>query len=74
VLNNWCSDLGKAGYHTVEEQLLSGQSQVFRTTANRAKYVSSVLLNMSFVYKDPEATGGVSRISFLLHCAFLMAV
>jgi hypothetical protein len=58
----------------VEELLLSGQSQVFHTTADRAKYVSSVLLNMSFVYKDPEATGGVSHISFLLHCVFLMAV
>jgi hypothetical protein len=53
VLNNWCSDLGKAGYSAVlalwvENEVLFGSSE------EHAEYVETSLKDMCFVYKDPD--------------------
>jgi hypothetical protein len=55
VLNNWRSDLGKAGRDVISE-LWCDNPDLFGTPADRAEYVKDSLGDMRFVYKHPDAT------------------
>ena len=54
-MNNWRSDIGKAGYRAVVDLWNSNPSS-FSSSEDRAKYVAENLKNFRFLYKFPEAT------------------
>ncbi|KAI9432524.1 hypothetical protein H4582DRAFT_2061728 [Lactarius indigo] len=57
VLNNWRSDIGKAGYHAVSV-LWKQESTWFSSAKDIREYVSDAFVGLSFVYKFPERTNG----------------
>ncbi|KAI9434692.1 hypothetical protein H4582DRAFT_2080706 [Lactarius indigo] len=57
VLNNWRSDMGKAGHRAVTD-LWQGDFTEFALAEDRAEYVSDALMNLRFVYKYPDETNG----------------
>ncbi|KAI9443940.1 hypothetical protein H4582DRAFT_2053702 [Lactarius indigo] len=52
ALNNWRSDIGKAGYHAVSD-LWEGDSQ-FSSEEDIVAYVSDNLTDLRFVYRFPD--------------------
>ena len=59
MLNNWRSDIGKAGHHGVTDFWL-GDTQSFVLAEDRAEYVSDALTGLRFVYKYPDETVSVA--------------
>ncbi|KAH8983440.1 hypothetical protein EDB92DRAFT_2117452 [Lactarius akahatsu] len=57
ILNNWRSDMGKAGYWIVKVLLL-GENAECTSVETRAALVAGSLARCNFVYKDPYATHG----------------
>ncbi|KAI9438850.1 hypothetical protein BJY52DRAFT_1195866 [Lactarius psammicola] len=66
-LSNWCSDIGKAGHHTVINMWDPNPSG-FSPPEDRAEYIAENLKNFQFLYKFPEMTRG--RGAF---CSYLIA-
>ncbi|KAI9430410.1 hypothetical protein H4582DRAFT_2086922 [Lactarius indigo] len=56
ALNNWRSDIGKAGYHAVSD-LWEGDSQ-FSSEEDIVAYVSDNLTDLRFVYRFPDRLSG----------------
>ncbi|KAH9016817.1 hypothetical protein EDB85DRAFT_2155619 [Lactarius pseudohatsudake] len=60
VLNNWRSDIGKAGISAITElwsQKAMDKEVSFSSPEHRAEYVTNSLTKMNFVYKDPDVPG-----------------
>jgi hypothetical protein len=57
VLNNWRSDIGKAG-HRVVTDLWRSDLDSFASAEGRADYVSDLLMDLRFVYKTPDKRVG----------------
>ncbi|KAI9429509.1 hypothetical protein H4582DRAFT_2089056 [Lactarius indigo] len=57
VLNNWRSDIRKAGYHAINE-LWDGDTESFASAEDRAEYVSDALMGLRFVYKNLDEMSG----------------
>lgn len=55
TLNNWRSDIGKAGHRAVLKLLRTGDPK-FDTTEGRAGYITEQLDGLRYVYKYPDAT------------------
>ena len=53
MLNNWRSDIGKAG-HSVIVDFWSDNAELFESPEDRAEYVAESLNHMRFVYKSPD--------------------
>jgi len=53
-LNNWRSDIGKAGYQAVVDLWNSNPSS-FSSSEDQAKYIAENLKNFCFLYKFPKA-------------------
>lgn len=55
MLNNWRSDIGKAGHRVVTEFLRSDPNS-FASAKDCAEHVSDLLVGLRFVYKSPDKT------------------
>ncbi|KAH8979761.1 hypothetical protein EDB92DRAFT_2118630 [Lactarius akahatsu] len=62
-LNNWRSDIGKAGHRAVVDMWDTDPS--FSSPEGRANHVADNLKNLQFLYKNPKATSG--RGAFCSH-------
>ncbi|KAI9442593.1 hypothetical protein H4582DRAFT_2073157 [Lactarius indigo] len=84
ALNNWRSDIGKAGYHAVSD-LWEGDSQ-FSSEEDIVAYVSDNLMDLRFVYRFPDRlsgrgpfcsvlilkTGGLALATVAVECALTL--
>lgn len=55
MLNNWRSDMGKAGHRVVSSVWL-GDPKLLTSAEGRANYVSNMLKDLRYVYKTPDGT------------------
>ena len=64
ILNNWCSEVGKATYCALTN--LWDNDNVISSAEARAQYVRMLLNNLHFIYKYPDAcvSATISWISF----------
>ncbi|KAN0129859.1 hypothetical protein V8E53_012331 [Lactarius tabidus] len=57
ILNNWCSDMGKAG-HCVVTNFWLGDPKSFALAGGCAEYVSNMLTGLHYVYRAPDEPVG----------------